>query len=318
MIEIEVPATSANLGPGFDCLGIALSLSNIVRIKRAARTYLTGCPSQWAGEDNLLLRSFRHACSILQTSVPEIAVEFISNIPPARGLGSSASLAVAGAAAALLFHTGAEAGTEVDYSAFLHRPENLDFLLRAAADIEGHPDNAAPAMYGGFTAAALAGRKIIVSHSSAPEHWHFEACIPDFNLETSVARKALPDVYPRADVVHSLSHAVLTALAIQKADLTMLGRVCEDRIHEPYRRPLIPDFEIVETACRAQNAAAVWISGSGPTILAVFDTSAPEKINKSLASDIAERALHSWHIIPLHADNLGIRAHQVRQEEPSV
>jgi len=315
MIEIEVPATSANLGPGFDCLGIALSLSNIVRIERAARTSLKGCPSQWAGEDNLFLRSFRHACSVLQTSVPEISVEFVTHIPPAHGLGSSASLAVAGAAAALLLHKGADAGTEVEYSGFLRSPENLDFLLRVTADIEGHPDNAAPAIYGGFTAAALAGQEIIGSHSSVPEAWLFAACIPDFNLATSVARKALPDIYSRTDVVHSLSHAVHTALAIQKADLIMLSRACEDRIHEPYRRPLIPDFEIVETTCRAQNAAAVWISGSGPTILAVFETSVPEKNEKSLESAIAERAQHSWRTVFLHADNLGIRAHKIHEEE---
>jgi homoserine kinase len=318
MIEIEVPATSANLGPGFDCLGIALSLSNTFRIERAATTHLKGCPPQWAGEDNLFLRSFRHACSILQTSVPEIAVEFVSPIPPARGLGSSAALAVAGAAAALLLQTGAEGGTELACSDLLRRPENLDFLLRAATDVEGHPDNAAPAIYGGFAAAALAGQKIIVSRSALPEAWRFAACIPDFNLETSVARKALPSSYPRSDVVHSLSHAVLTALAIQKADLSLLSRACEDRIHEPYRRPLIPDFEIVETACRAQNAAAVWLSGSGPTILAVFEPSVPEKTEQSLASVIAARARYPWHIVPLHADNQGVLAHRISKEVSSV
>jgi homoserine kinase len=311
MIEIEVPATSANLGPGFDCLGLALSLSNIVRIEKDAKTTLKGCPPQWTGEDNLFLRSFRHACSLVQAAVPEISVEFVTNIPPARGLGSSASLAVAGAAAAILLNREAEARTRREYSALLHRPENLDFLLRVATDIEGHPDNAAPAIYGGFTAAAVTGQKLIVSHSSAPAAWRFAACIPEFELETSVARKALPNTLSRSDAVHALSHAVLTALAIQNADLALLGGACEDRLHEPYRRRLIPDFEVVESACRAQHAAAVWLSGSGPTIMAVFDPSAPEDIDKRLASIIAQQARHSWKIVVLRADNRGIRAHKM-------
>lgn len=312
MIEIEVPATSANLGPGFDCLGLALSLSNIVRIEKSTRTRLKGCPPQWAGKDNLMLRSFQHACSSLKIPIPEISVEFDTNIPPARGLGSSASLAVAGAAAALLLHKESEIGNEIEHSAFLHRSENLAFLLRVATDIEGHPDNAAAAVYGGFTAAAVAGQECIVSHNSAPENWYFAACIPEFDLATSVARKALPDTYSRADAVHALSHAVLTALAIQKADLALLGRACEDRLHEPYRRSLIPDFEIVEAACRAQHTAAVWLSGSGPTIMAVFDPSTPTNIEETLASIIAREAQHTWKIVVLRADNKGIRAHSVR------
>jgi homoserine kinase len=311
MTQIEVPATSANIGPGFDCLGIALSLSNIVRIEKSNRTTLRGCPPQWSGKDNLFVRSLHHACSLLGISTPEISVEFVTNIPPARGLGSSASLAVAGAAAALLLHKESEIGTEIEYSAFLHRSENLAFLLRAATDIEGHPDNAAPAAYGGFTAAARAGQELVVSHSDAPADWHFVACVPEFDLETSAARKVLPDTYSRADAVHALSHAVLTAIAIQRADLALLGCACEDRLHEPYRRALVHDFEIVESACRAQHAAAVWLSGSGPTIMAVFEPSAPKNIEKELASIIAGEAKHSWNILGLHADNQGIRAQRV-------
>jgi len=302
MIEIEVPATSANIGPGFDCLGIALSLSNTVRVEKASETRLKGCPPQWAGSDNLFLRSFRQACALLQTSVPEIEVEFITRIPPARGLGSSASLAVAGAAAALLLYAQPKAGTELD---ILKEQKNQLFLLKAATAVEGHPDNAAPAIYGGFTAAAIAKEDISIIRADAPAEWRFAACIPDFDLETSVARKALPDVYSRADVVHAISHAVLTALAIRNADISSLGRVCEDRIHEPYRRPLVPDFEDVENACRANGAAAVWLSGSGPTILAVFESSVPAK---SLASDTAAHAKRRWQVVPLHADNMGLRA----------
>lgn len=319
MIEIEVPATSANLGPGFDCLGIALSLSNRVRVEIARENRVEGCPPEWTGDDNLFLRSFRHSCDLLGTSALHLAINLISDIPPARGLGSSASLAVAGAAAALLLTSGpgassdACADTEAEFYRFLHAPENVRFLLRAATDMEGHPDNAAPAIHGGFTAAALAGQDIIVSHSDLPPLWHYTACIPNFDLETSIARRALPETYARRDVVHALSHAALMALAIQEANAELLRRACEDRIHEPYRMRLIPDFEIVTEACRAQGCSAVWISGSGPTILAAFTSEIASAA--SLSTEIAASTKNGWRVLPLRGDNLGIRARHIQSEE---
>jgi len=350
MIEIEVPATSANLGPGFDCLGIALTLSNKIRVEIAPEDRIEGCPSEWAGENNLFLRSFRHGYELLRTSfsnlesynacmsgksslqdtrsshithplaLPHIAITIHSEIPPARGLGSSASLTVAGAAAALILAKGPSAGNEQQLYHFLHLPENISFLLRAATDIEGHPDNAAPALYGGFTTAGFAGPKIIVSQSKLAASWEFTACIPDFELETTTARRALPDSYSRHDVVHALSHSALMALALRNADLALLRDACDDRIHEPYRRKLIPDFEGVTQACRELGCAAVWISGSGPTILGVFESSSLSTSAKrtnvldtpfkysDLSTEIAKKARHIWQILPLRADNLGIRA----------
>jgi len=198
------------------------------------------------------------------------------------------------------------------------REENQRFLLRAATDIEGHADNAAPAIYGGFTAVTFTEKSIVISQNPAPEHWQFIACIPDFILETSLARKALPDFYSRQDVVHGISHAVLVALAFLKGNLDLLNLACSDRIHEPYRRPLIPDFEIVETACFEQGAKMVCISGSGPTIMAVFETSVPDVassttdiLNETIETQIAKSATHKWIVLPLRVDNLGIRARKI-------
>jgi len=338
MIELHVPATSANLGPGFDCLGLALGLANTFRVEISPENRVEGCPPEWASDDNLFLRSFRHACEKLGAPVPRVALRFISEIPPARGLGSSASLAVAGAAAALLLtqekrrdETPAASGSApYDLSALLHAPHYARFLLRAATDIEGHPDNAAPAILGGFTAAAISGEDILVSRSCLPESWRYVACIPDFNLETSVARRALPDSYPRGDVVHALSHAALMALAIEKADAGLLRLACEDRVHEPYRGKLIADFDIVTEVCRAHACSAVWISGSGPTILAAFDTQEPPahlergtasptdamvRTAASISTAIASRATRSWRALPLAGDNQGIRARRIHPSE---
>jgi homoserine kinase len=325
MIEIEVPATSANLGPGFDCLGIALTLSNKIRVEIATEDRIEGCPSEWAGDNNLFLRSFRHGYELLQTSrslaLPHIAITMQSEIPPARGLGSSASLAVAGAAAALILAKGPSAADEQQLYHFLHSPENISFLVRAATDIEGHPDNAAPALYGGFTAAGFAGSKIIVSQSELAPKWEFAACVPDFELETTTARKALPESYSRSDVVHGLSHSALMALALRNADLAILHDACDDRIHEPYRQKLIPDFEVVTQSCRKVGSAAVWISGSGPTILGIFESSSLSESQfkfSELASEIAKRAQHTWRVLPLRADNLGIRARLVDPDKDSL
>jgi len=109
-----------------------------------------------------------------------------------------------------------------------------------------------------------------VSHETAPDQWFFLACIPDFPLETHMARNVLPNSYSRQDVVHALSHAALVSIAFHTADIELLAQACEDRLHEPYRKPLIDDFDIVEEACKEEGAKAVWISGSGPTIMAAF------------------------------------------------
>lgn len=337
MIEIEVPATSANLGPGFDCLGMALSLSNRIRVEIAEENRVRGCPPEWAGDDNLFLRSFRHTCGLVGAPVPQLEVELVTDIPPARGLGSSASLTVGGAAAALLLTQapGARGALPDERSSsaltsILHAPAAARVLLRAATDIEGHPDNAAPAIAGGFTAAAADGPDIVVSRANLPPSWRYVACIPDFDLETSVARRALPDSYARGDVVHALSHATLMALAFQTADPSLLRRACEDRVHEPYRRRLIPDFDTVAAACHAQGCDAVWISGSGPTILAAFAaagsmsgstpsgssgtdsaTDQPTAFDArihALSAEIAANAAHHWRVLPLIGDNRGVRA----------
>ncbi len=326
MIEIIVPATSANLGPGFDCLGLALELFATFHVDVASENRLEGCPPEWASDDNLFLRSFRHACALLGVPTQPLTVKFNSKIPPARGLGSSASLAVAGAAAALLLAPEPPFDlplkkkideTEEDLSLSLHAPHHTRFLLRAATDIEGHPDNAAPAIFGGFTAAAVSKDDIIVSHSELPPSWKYVACIPDFMLETSIARHALPETYARSDIVHALSHAALTALALQKADSELLRLACEDRVHEPYRRTLIADFDIVAETCRSYGSAAVWISGSGPTIMAAFDTKglpseAMAHTAASISAAIAKNATRTWHIMPLDGDNAGIRAKYIQ------
>jgi homoserine kinase len=309
MIEIEVPATSANLGPGFDCLGIALSLSNIVRIERAARTSLKGCHPV-GGEDNLFCaHSVMHArpANLCPRNLCRIGHTYSTRPGSARARPRGG-----GSGGALFSIKGQTRGQR------LNTPVSAQSggigLSPGDRDIERTSGQCGSAIYGGFTAAALAGQEIIVSHSSVPEPGFLRAA-----SRTLISQQQCGAQGPASYILsYRRSYIRFTCRAHRwryrgRSDYAQPRR--EDRIHEPYRRPLIPDFEYCGDTCRAQNAAAVWISGSGPTILAVFETSVPEKNEKSLESAIAERAQHSWRTVFLHADNLGIRAHKIHEEE---
>lgn len=341
MIEIRVPATTANLGPGFDCLGLALSLYNTFRIRQSETNVLKGLPLEFSGENNLFLRAFRHTWAALslsapeekglsswpdgpefrlegQSSVPALEVEFDTEIPPARGLGSSAALATAGAAAALLLferQRKAELFKTVQDQKHLQQisldSAQRQLILEMAAFIEGHPDNAAPAVYGGFTAAAKTPHGIRVTGSAVPHQWIFLACIPDFILETAAARAALPSHYSRADVAHAIAHATLTALAIREGDLDVLAEVCEDRIHQPYRSALIPGYDHVVDVLRSAGAKAIWLSGSGPTILGVFESETMRfpsaRMDGVSISEIDAELDEHWQAKALSPDNTGLQ-----------
>ncbi|MCX8013132.1 MAG: homoserine kinase, partial [Rectinema sp.] len=310
-------------GPGFDCLGLALSLYNIFRVRISDTTVLKGIPEQFQGEDNLFLRSFRYAWNALppgdiQSSVPAIEVEFETGIPPARGLGSSAALSVAGAAAALQLsriqnkaHASVSENKEDRLQSICMDEHQLRFIFDVAANIEGHPDNAAPAVYGGFTAAARTEHHTTIMRSVVSPQWLFLACIPDFCLETAVARAVLPQQYSRSDTVHAIAHATLTALAIREGNLTALGEACEDRIHQPFRSSLIPGYDHVMEVLRKAGAAAAWLSGSGPSIIGVFEVepqrSGFEKAGRIPVSDIADELGSHWQLKALSPDNAGLQ-----------
>jgi homoserine kinase len=255
--HLRAPATSANLGPGFDALGLALGLYNDFFFEIAETTQITGCSDEHCGPDNLFLRSFRSACNYLNHPAPELRLDIKAFIPLARGLGSSAAMIVGGVGAAFMLYDSLGPGS---------RRRILDI----AAEIEGHPDNVAPAIYGGFCASISKGDgHYAVAQCPVASDWRFHALIPPFELPTTLARAALPAVYPKADVVFNLGRAALLTLAVSQKNLDLFGAGCDDKIHQPYRKALIPGWEEVTKACRKAGAAALWLSGAGPTIMAV-------------------------------------------------
>lgn len=352
--RITVPATSANLGPGFDCMGVALSLYDHFEVELAqesGRASIQGCAPEWAGDDNLLLRAYRegwarllqehqeeagsvpgrgstqdaspaaHTKHILRNPLharagtpeaPPLAVRFHTEIPPARGLGSSAALLTAGAAAALILYRilRGQSSAMQPGSATLSETDRA-WILQIAAAMEGHPDNVAPAVYGGFCAAMPLGDGGFM-HLRFPvaSSWHFLAAIPDFPLETAKARKALPDAYHRSDTVHAIAHSALTALSWASGNPDTLAKACQDRIHQPYRMPLIAGGDSIATHLQAHGAAAVWISGSGPTLLSLHTGSVPDP--DELRGDLDAAMAAHWSFVRLEPDHQGIRVDEIR------
>lgn len=322
-LRIKVPATTANIGPGFDSLGIALSLFNEFRLEPADRTSVTGCDEKYAGPGNLFLRAMRYARQLQGLPAPEVRLSIDAGIPLARGLGSSAAMIVGGVAAALLLDDRRGAGVPFD-------ARERQFILDASAAMEGHPDNAAPAVHGGFCASIAgggAGRgderdgrdgcdgaagkgpvpRILCSRSEVDPDWGFHALIPPFELSTREARAALPATLSRADAVFNLGRAALVALAFEKRDALILGAACEDRIHQPYRKALIPGYDAVTEACLGGGAVAVWLSGAGPTILALCaGKEENSRLSRAIAPVLASRTEGPWKHEFLYADPLGV------------
>lgn len=296
---LSVPATSANLGPGFDALGLALSLRNEFEVEECDRDELLGCDPAHAGPDNLFLRSARRAAAELDRPLPPLRVRFSCPIPLARGLGSSASLIVAGIlAASRLLGAGAEAG--------LYGALDEQGVLDLACEIEGHPDNTTPALLGGFSVAVREAGRVRCLRRPLGRELRFAALVPPFPLETAKARAALPSSLPFADAAFSAGRAALVTAAFLTRSWDLLGAAMEDRLHEPWRASLIPGFVEMREGARKAGALAVWLSGAGPTILAAFRgddsgfTSRVEELSRVGAS-------RPWSCLILDAEDVGAR-----------
>jgi homoserine kinase len=244
---VRVPASSANLGPGYDAMAAAMALHLELEVEEAGEFSLDpGGLDVSTGRDNLIVRAF-------ETLHPAdgIAFKLRSEIPLARGLGSSSAAIVAGLAAA-----------DHLFELALTREE----LLARATEIEGHPDNVAAAIYGGFVVCA-AGGEAFAARFDPPEGLEGIVVIPGEEVSTELARTAIPPELPLADAVANVSAAALLVLGLRSADLDLVSRGLHDRIHQDRRRDLYPrSMEVVDTA-RDLGALGATISGAGPTVL---------------------------------------------------
>jgi homoserine kinase len=278
-IAVRVPATSANLGPGFDSFGLALELCNDVVLDTDGPAAVT-----WEGEgvlelptdgSDMVSATIRTIAASMELALPPFALHGVNRIPLARGLGSSSAAAVAGVvlASRLL-----ELGVERDAAS----------VTVLAAEIEGHPDNAAPAAHGGFTIATAGG---FVRRLDTHPDLHPVAVVPDVAVATAEARAALPASVPLTDAVFNAAHAALMVEAIT-ADPELLRVALQDRLHEGVRLALVPGLTEVADELRRHNVP-VCVSGAGPTLLAFPLPGAP-----ALTHDLLDLPA-GWRIWPL-------------------
>ncbi len=255
-IRIRVPATSANVGVGFDCLGLALTLYAEFGFEPSTdgQLHITGCEDRFRGADNLVWTSYQHTCEDLGLPVRLLKIEIDSPIPLAGGLGSSSACIVAGIAAAY-----ALAGLPLD----------RDRMLRLATTLEGHPDNVAPAIYGGLTCSFTDNGEVTTLHYDVAEGLCFVTIVPPYEVRTAQARRVLPTDVPLSVVPWQTGRAVAMVTALTTGDTDLIKKCAQDRIHEPYRSKLIPDYGALRAAAYACGASAFLISGSGATTLAI-------------------------------------------------
>jgi homoserine kinase len=260
MIKVTTPATTANLGPGFDSIGMALSVTNTLCAEESdslsIEVRMPQVPPIPTDEDNLIYKTIKGFYDELGFSFPGVHMIQEDNIPLTRGLGSSAACVVSGLLAA---------------NALSGAGLSKEDLLQMAARLEGHPDNAAPAMLGGIVVGAMRGQRLYCSRLDAPglDRLNFALLIPDFPLPTEKARNVLPSSYSREDAVFNASRAALLVAALAQGEHDLLECAFEDRFHQPYRSALIPNMAEIFSECKRAGALATFLSGAGPTLISV-------------------------------------------------
>ncbi|MEX2502079.1 MAG: homoserine kinase [Trueperaceae bacterium] len=252
-LTATVSASSANLGPGFDCLGLAIDLDLVVHARPADRDRYDyrGDGAVDAGPDNPVHRGFRAAFAALGRPAPPVHLEAENPIPLARGLGSSSAALVAGA---MLGDAAAGGGL------------GLDGAFQLTADLEGHPDNVAPALFGGLAVCARDDARWMARILPWPPSWRLLYGVPAFELKTEEARALLPDRIDRSEAVLTAGRVSFWPLAVLRDDPDLLRFASRDVTHEPYRHPLLPGFAEAQADLRAAGAYAAYLSGAGPTL----------------------------------------------------
>lgn len=283
-VSVKVPASSANIGPGFDCLGLALPIYNTITIEETVLPG-TGIQINMMSEDetidsvvfenipkdknSLVYKAIELLYNSIGQEPSELKINIQSQIPIARGLGSSSAVIVGGLLAA---------------NKLLGNPADEAALLALATEVEGHPDNIAPAILGGFV---LSNREedgtVSYCKFEWPEEWDLTVCIPDFELATDIARSVLPKEVPMQDAVFNAKHLAMLIHAVNTKDEKLMKRALKDKLHQQYREKLVPGMkEIIETFEHQDGILGCVLSGAGPTILVISHKYDLDKIKSTV------------------------------------
>lgn len=290
IVRVKVPASTANLGPGFDSLGMALTLYSYIEIQRAEETsielhgeHLDGIPTD---KTNLIYTIAQSVFKEAGVDIPELAISMYSEIPLTRGLGSSASAIV---------------GALVAANELIGAPLSKDRLFTLATQIEKHPDNVAASLFGGFVASAWDGNEAHYVVIEPPKELEVLVVIPHFQLSTTKAREALPTNLSLRDAVYNISRASMLVGAMASGRYDLLAAGMKDRLHQPYRAELVPGMaEILEQA-PLRGALGAALSGAGPTVLAFVHEAEVRKY------DLEQYMLNTMREHGLQADALWLK-----------
>ena len=313
-VSVKVPATSANLGPGFDCMGLALPIYNTVTIEE---TVLPGTGVEinvFADNDSIGQLSLDHipsdenniaykAVELLYNSIgqtpSELKINIATNIPVARGLGSSSSVIVGALLAA---------------NELLGRPADEAALLSIACEIEGHPDNITPAIVGGLVIASQEDDgSVIYRKLDWPSDWAITVCVPDFELSTDISRSVLPTEIPRKDAVFNAQRLGMFIQAVHTKDSELMKLALKDKIHQPYRMKLVPGLDnIIDNLKHFENVLGCVLSGAGSSILIISEKNNLDKIKNIVRETWADQNI-KCEIKTLHVENQG--AHVISNDE---
>lgn len=291
MISIKIPATSANLGAGFDALGLAVSLYNYVEMEESDKVEIISADGTQipTDESNMVYIAARDLFEVCGKKLRGLKIRQTNNIPMTRGLGSSSACIVAGLVGA---------------NKLLKSPLGDDDIVDLSAQIEGHPDNTAPALLGGIVTAVFDGRKVHWVKQEVFTKLKLAAVIPDFELSTTKARACLPKQIDFRDAVYNLSRAALFSASLLTGKFENLKTGVDDRLHQPYRMELIPGGKEVFEIAYAHGAYAAYVSGAGPTIMAIADED-NEFFAGKVQFSLDNAGLTGWKVHELKIDNNG-------------
>ncbi len=287
---VRIPGTTSNLGSGFDTLGLAVALYNRATVRRRSdrRVEITSPIAEDARAGALAMLEEAAAAFFKKTRAQRFGVDLhlAGDVPIARGLGSSVT---------------ARLGCVAGLNALAGSPLDRQGLLEVVAALEGHPDNAAPAIFGGFTAAGFVGSEVRCIRVPLQSRIRLVTLIPHFEVSTPEARKRVPQTFSKADTIHILNRASLVTAAFTTGRLENLRGCFDDRIHQPYRAALIPGMDAILAAGVKAGAIGGWLSGSGSTLMCLALDN-PEAIATAMQRKMPKAAVHI-----LKPDNAGLK-----------
>ena len=290
MIKVRVPATSANMGPGFDSLGIALNLYNDFEFRELEDGLkFKGMPEEFCNERNIIYQAMKHCFDKAGYKIKGLEIsEIKQDVPVARGLGSSSTCIVGGLVGA---------------NEILGKKFTEDELLEMAVEIEGHPDNVAPALLGGMVVAIVDENKTFYDKVDVKKGIKFVSIIPNFRLSTKKARSVIPKEISLKDGVYNVSRAALMVACFCSGKYELIKHACKDAFHQNYRSKLIPGFEEVYNKSYELGALGCYLSGAGPTIMAIINEE-DERFSNELKEFLRIKGLE-WDILELSIDDAG-------------